>query len=75
LRNEVSIEPTEEDIENTVAMGGEDWANVDGRFKMLILLSDGATTIAYSYIGPSLPEAVYRKGTIGELKTIWPMSI
>jgi enoyl-[acyl-carrier protein] reductase/trans-2-enoyl-CoA reductase (NAD+) len=56
-------------------MGGEDWANVDGRFKMLILLSDGATTIAYSYIGPSLPEAVYRKGTIGELKTIWPMSI
>jgi enoyl-[acyl-carrier protein] reductase/trans-2-enoyl-CoA reductase (NAD+) len=27
--------------------------------------SSGATTVAYSYIGPSLTEAVYRKGTIG----------
>jgi len=32
------------------------------------LLSTGATTIAYSYIGPSLTEAVYRKGTIGRAK-------
>ena len=32
------------------------------------LLSKGATTIAYSYIGPSLTEAVYRKGTIGRAK-------
>src|SRR5690606_34294000 len=32
------------------------------------LLADGAQTIAYSYIGPSLTEAVYRKGTIGRAK-------
>jgi enoyl-[acyl-carrier protein] reductase/trans-2-enoyl-CoA reductase (NAD+) len=30
------------------------------------LLAPGATT--YSYIGPSLTEAVYRKGTIGRAK-------
>ncbi len=32
------------------------------------LLADGAVTVAYSYIGPSLTEAVYRKGTIGRAK-------
>jgi enoyl-[acyl-carrier protein] reductase/trans-2-enoyl-CoA reductase (NAD+) len=32
------------------------------------LLAPGATTIAYSYIGPSVTEAVYRKGTIGRAK-------
>jgi enoyl-[acyl-carrier protein] reductase/trans-2-enoyl-CoA reductase (NAD+) len=32
------------------------------------LLAPGATTVAYSYIGPSLTEAVYRKGTIGRAK-------
>jgi enoyl-[acyl-carrier protein] reductase/trans-2-enoyl-CoA reductase (NAD+) len=31
-------------------------------------LAPGATTVAYSYIGPSLTEAVYRKGTIGRAK-------
>jgi len=32
------------------------------------LLAPGAKTVAYSYIGPSLTEAVYRKGTIGRAK-------
>jgi enoyl-[acyl-carrier protein] reductase/trans-2-enoyl-CoA reductase (NAD+) len=32
------------------------------------LLAPGATTIAYSYIGPAVTEAVYRKGTIGRAK-------
>ena len=31
-------------------------------------IRDRATTVAYSYIGPSLTEAVYRKGTIGAAK-------
>jgi enoyl-[acyl-carrier protein] reductase/trans-2-enoyl-CoA reductase (NAD+) len=31
-------------------------------------LANGATTIAYSYIGPEVTEAVYRKGTIGRAK-------
>lgn len=68
--SEVSIEPaTEEDIENTVTvMGGEDWAMWIDALKNENLLAEGATTIAYSYIGPSLTEAVYRKGTIGRAK-------
>ena len=68
--SEVSIEPsTDEDIENTVAvMGGEDWAMWIDALKAENLLAEGATTVAYSYIGPSLTEAVYRKGTIGRAK-------
>ncbi|WP_338378476.1 enoyl-ACP reductase FabV [uncultured Flavobacterium sp.] len=66
----VSIEPAnEEDIENTVTvMGGEDWAMWIEALKNENLLADGATTIAYSYIGPTLTEPVYRKGTIGRAK-------
>lgn len=68
--SEVSIAPAnEEDIENTVAvMGGEDWAMWIDALKNENLLAEGATTIAYSYIGPELTEAVYRKGTIGRAK-------
>lgn len=67
---EVSIAPAnEEDIANTIAvMGGEDWTMWIDALKAENLLADGATTVAYSYIGPSLTEAVYRKGTIGRAK-------
>jgi enoyl-[acyl-carrier protein] reductase/trans-2-enoyl-CoA reductase (NAD+) len=67
---DVSIAPAnEEDIENTVAvMGGEDWAMWMDALKSENLLAEEATTVAYSYIGPSLTEAVYRKGTIGRAK-------
>ncbi|RZJ35359.1 MAG: trans-2-enoyl-CoA reductase family protein [Flavobacterium sp.] len=68
--SEVSIEPAkEDDIENTVAvMGGEDWAMWIDQLKKEGLLADGAVTVAYSYIGPAITEAVYRKGTIGRAK-------
>ena len=68
--SEISIEPCSgDDIENTVAvMGGEDWAMWIDALKAENLLAQGATTVAYSYIGPSLTEAVYRKGTIGRAK-------
>ena len=68
--SEISIAPcTEEDIENTVAvMGGEDWSMWIDALKAENLLAPEATTVAYSYIGPSLTEAVYRKGTIGRAK-------
>lgn len=68
--SEVSIEPCdEEDIANTVAvMGGEDWAMWIDALKAENLLAQAAVTVAYSYIGPSLTEAVYRKGTIGRAK-------
>lgn len=67
---EVSIAPAnEEDIENTVAvMGGEDWEMWIDALKNENLLAEGAATVAYSYIGPALTEAVYRKGTIGRAK-------
>ena len=68
--SEISIEPCSgDDIENTIAvMGGEDWAMWIDALKSENLLAPGATTVAYSYIGPSLTEAVYRKGTIGRAK-------
>lgn len=68
--SEISIEPCSgDDIENTVnVMGGEDWAMWIDALKAENLLAPGANTVAYSYIGPSLTEAVYRKGTIGRAK-------
>ena len=67
---QVSIEPAnQEDIDNTVVvMGGEDWSMWIEDMKAANVLAPGATTIAYSYIGPSVTEAVYRKGTIGSAK-------
>ncbi|WP_395044290.1 enoyl-ACP reductase FabV [Flavobacterium sp.] len=67
---QVSIEPAnQEDIDNTVVvMGGEDWTMWIDALKAENLLASGATTIAYSYIGPAVTEAVYRKGTIGKAK-------
>jgi len=68
--SEVSISPAnEEEIENTVAvMGGEDWEMWMDALISADLLAPSAQTVAYSYIGPSLTEAVYRKGTIGRAK-------
>jgi enoyl-[acyl-carrier protein] reductase / trans-2-enoyl-CoA reductase (NAD+) len=68
--SDVSIEPAnEEDIANTVTvMGGEDWMMWIDAMKEAGVLADGLTTIAYSYIGPEVTEAVYRKGTIGRAK-------
>ncbi|KOS08048.1 trans-2-enoyl-CoA reductase [Flavobacterium akiainvivens] len=68
--SEVTIQPAvEEDIENTVVvMGGEDWAMWIDALKDAGVLAEGATTVAYSYIGPAVTEAVYRKGTIGRAK-------
>ena len=67
---QVSIEPAnQEDIDNTVVvMGGEDWAMWMNALKETNVLAEGATTVAYSYIGPEVTEAVYRKGTIGRAK-------
>lgn len=68
--SQVSIESAnQDDIDNTVVvMGGEDWAMWIDALKSAGVLAHGATTIAYSYIGPEVTEAVYRKGTIGRAK-------
>jgi enoyl-[acyl-carrier protein] reductase/trans-2-enoyl-CoA reductase (NAD+) len=70
LVTQVTIEPAnQEDIDNTVVvMGGEDWKMWIDALKNAGVLANGATTIAYSYIGPEVTEAVYRKGTIGRAK-------
>jgi enoyl-[acyl-carrier protein] reductase/trans-2-enoyl-CoA reductase (NAD+) len=70
LVTDISIQPAnEEEIENTVAvMGGEDWGFWIEDLKAAGVLAEGATTVAYSYIGPALTEAVYRNGTIGRAK-------
>jgi enoyl-[acyl-carrier protein] reductase/trans-2-enoyl-CoA reductase (NAD+) len=67
---EVTIEPAnEEEVANTVAvMGGEDWEMWIDYLAKENLLAKGATTVAYSYIGPELTYAVYRDGTIGKAK-------
>jgi enoyl-[acyl-carrier protein] reductase/trans-2-enoyl-CoA reductase (NAD+) len=68
--SEVSIEPAnQEDIDNTVVvMGGEDWKMWMNALNEAGVLANDAMTLAYSYIGPEVTEAVYRKGTIGRAK-------
>ena len=68
--SEISINPCEgDDIENTVnVMGGDDWSMWINALQKADLLNESFKTVAYSYIGPSLTEAVYRKGTIGMAK-------
>ncbi|MFF2090459.1 enoyl-ACP reductase FabV [Paenibacillus sp. NPDC058174] len=64
------IEPaTEDEIRQTIAvMGGEDWQMWIDELQQAGVLSDNATTVAYSYIGPEITHAVYREGTIGSAK-------
>ncbi|MGL1894417.1 MAG: trans-2-enoyl-CoA reductase family protein [Spirochaetaceae bacterium] len=67
---EVSINPAEEsEIAPTVkVMGGEDWMLWIKALKEADVLEECFKTLAYSYIGPELTMAVYRKGTIGKAK-------
>ncbi|MBE7628816.1 enoyl-ACP reductase FabV [Tenacibaculum piscium] len=68
--SEISINPAEgDDVANTVTvMGGEDWKMWIDALQAENLLSEGATTVAYSYIGPEVTKPVYRNGTIGAAK-------
>lgn len=67
---EFSIEPANDDeVEQTVkVMGGEDWILWIDALKAAGVLTKGAQTVAYSYIGPEVTRAVYRDGTIGKAK-------
>lgn len=66
----VSIEPaSEEEIAHTVkVMGGEDWELWVEALSAAGALSEGFTTLAYSYIGPDLTYPIYTNGTIGRAK-------
>ncbi|MCR5437672.1 MAG: trans-2-enoyl-CoA reductase family protein [Treponema sp.] len=60
---------SEEEIENTVkVMGGEDWERWINQLKNADVLNKGCITVAYSYVGPELSQAIYRSGTIGMAK-------
>lgn len=66
----VQIEPaTEAEIDDTVhVMGGEDWRLWIEALRDSGVLAADAVTLAFSYIGPELTQAVYRDGTIGRAK-------
>ena len=68
--SDITIEPaSQEEIADTVAvMGGEDWELWIEALASAKVLAPGATSVAYSYIGPDLTWAIYRNGTIGRAK-------
>ncbi|MFV0393448.1 MAG: enoyl-ACP reductase FabV [Coprobacillaceae bacterium] len=58
-----------QEIEDTVkVMGGEDWQLWIERLLEADVLANDVTTIAYSYIGPSVTHPIYKDGTIGKAK-------
>jgi enoyl-[acyl-carrier protein] reductase/trans-2-enoyl-CoA reductase (NAD+) len=60
---------TDEEVASTVkVMGGEDWELWISALAAAGVLAPGATTVAYSYIGPRLSWPIYRDGTIGRAK-------
>lgn len=64
------IEPADAtQIEQSVkVMGGEDWRRWIETLYERNLLSEGAKTVAFSYIGPEITYPIYREGTIGRAK-------
>jgi len=68
--SDVTIEPaTETEITDTIAvMGGEDWEMWIQALADAKVLAPGATTVAYSYIGPAVTFPIYKNGTIGLAK-------
>ncbi len=70
LVSDITIEPANEaEIADTTAvMGGEDWEMWMNALADAKLLAPGATSVAYSYIGPAVTWDIYKNGTIGLAK-------
>ena len=68
--SDITIEPAndQEIADTTAVMGGEDWEMWMDALGAAGVLAPGATTVAYSYIGPKVTWAIYRNGTIGRAK-------
>lgn len=68
--SEVTIEPAnDQEVRDTVeVMGGEDWEMWIQQLRDGGVLADNAITIAYSYIGSEITQAIYRDGSIGQAK-------
>lgn len=66
----VEVQPaTETEVAQTIkVMGGEDWELWIKALSEAGALAPGATTVAYSYVGPELSWPIYRDGTIGAAK-------
>jgi len=66
----VSVQPaSEEEAEHTVkVMGGEDWALWIQALRSAQVLAPGASTLAFTYIGPEHSWPIYRSGTLGRAK-------
>jgi enoyl-[acyl-carrier protein] reductase/trans-2-enoyl-CoA reductase (NAD+) len=70
LVSEITIEPANdaEIADTTAVMGGEDWELWIDALAAAGCLAPGATSVAYSYIGPEVTWAIYKNGTIGLAK-------
>jgi enoyl-[acyl-carrier protein] reductase/trans-2-enoyl-CoA reductase (NAD+) len=70
LVTDITIEPaSQQEIDDTIAvMGGEDWEFWMQALQEAGLIAPGATSVAYSYLGPELTWPIYRNGTIGMAK-------
>ncbi|MCF3651977.1 enoyl-ACP reductase FabV [Synoicihabitans lomoniglobus] len=68
--SDITIEPASDaEIADTVAvMGGDDWERWINALDQAGVLADGATSVAYSYIGPEVTWDIYKNGTIGLAK-------
>jgi enoyl-[acyl-carrier protein] reductase / trans-2-enoyl-CoA reductase (NAD+) len=68
--SDVTVQPaTDEEVSGTVkVMGGEDWSLWIDALLEADALAQGALSVAFSYIGPSMSSAIYRSGTIGKAK-------
>ncbi len=68
--SEITIEPANEaEIADTVTvMGGQDWEMWIDALAEANVLAPGATSVAYSYIGPQVTWPIYKNGTIGLAK-------
>lgn len=67
---DISIEPaSDEEIEATVrVMGGDDWQSWMDQLSAADVLTDDVVTVAFSYIGSDITQAIYRQGSIGRAK-------
>jgi len=66
----ITIEPASDaEVADTVAvMGGEDWELWIEALLAANLIKPGATSVAFSYIGPEVTWPIYKNGTIGIAK-------
>ena len=68
--SDITIDPANETeiADTTAVMGGDDWERWIKALDAEGLIAPGATSVAYSYIGPEVTWSIYKNGTIGLAK-------